>query len=354
LNLSHPLTFSFWYDVVYHVLSCLPIDHRDASRLYEPSYTQWVSRHFPTESQSQRTLPTDLQIIATLYNQGERSFQLHSFPLLFDSFQSFNDSIGSTFDSISRDSFNEEQLAGVLAKSISPELMELFRIAIWTEACSGYSLLHQEHITPLYKEQIPALEAEFSSLSDGIPGLADTRFMVSHPLRRFGRLLQTDNNGANHSSSSGGPLIVIGLPNRALEIPLWAPVIQGCHEYVLSKVLNIPISAPSDLAGTGHSTRSDSAGYYIHMAPEMMALSIEARLFNSIESYRSHYRHWASRCLRPSCKALAANLPWEISHIPENDDIDTLVDWLSSGEVVPVSLRDIFSSLAKKYFNLSF
>jgi len=353
LKLTHPLAYSSWYDLVYHVLSCLPIDNRDASRLYDPSYVQWVNDHFPPDAQEQRTLPADLQILTTLYNQGEKSFNLHSFPLLFDHFEAFNDSMGSTFDSINWDSSDKSGLAGVLAKNISPELLELFRITLWSEAGSGYALLHREHVTPLYNERIPALESELELISDHIPGLADTRFMVSHPLRRFGRLLHAHPGAADVSDTSRSPLIIIGLPVESLEVPVWAPVLQGCHEFVLNKVLDIPISGTADSSSGVHSTRSGTSGYYNHMAPEIMALSIEARLFNSIESYRTHFHQWASRCLPPSCRALASNLPWNISHIPENDGIETLVDWLSSGEAVPESLRDFFSSRILQHFNLS-
>jgi hypothetical protein len=84
------------------------------------------------------------------------------------------------------------------------------------------------------------------------------------------------------------------------------------------------------------------------MAPEIMALSIEARLFK--EKYRDRFCTWIKGCLPPTCKALAAALPWKVKNIPQGDDIDTLVDWLASAEIVPDSLEELTISVFG-YFN---
>lgn len=169
----------------------------------------------------------------------------------------------------------KKQMADFLIEHIPVELLGLFRIALWSEAKAGYRELHREHIVPLYQKQIPVLENEFSTIVHEVKGLADARFKVSHPLRRFGRLLWPGKE----------PLIFIGLPDSELDVPVWAPVMQGCHEYVLSKVINLP----GGFMGTErlHSTRASSEGYFYHMAPEIMALSIEARLFK--EKYRDRF-----------------------------------------------------------------
>jgi hypothetical protein len=322
------MEYSSWYDLVFHVLANLPVARGDASRLYDPRYVQWVNRKFPPTTPEERTLPADSSLIAALYDRAEKAFHLNNFPLLFNDFEEFNATMDQTFDKISWGDSQKSQMAGFFMKNLPPELVELFRIALWSEANAGYWELHREHIIPLYKKQIPGLEHELSTIAEKVRGLANVRFMVSHPLRRSGRLLWPGNEKE--------PLVVIGLPDNELDVPVWAPVIQGCHEYVLSKVLNTAVTSAS------HTTRPNSQGYFYHMAPEITALSIEARLFKG--DYRDWFCQWIKGCLPPTCKALAGVLPWEVKNIPQGEDTGTLVDWLASGEAVPDSQKKIYES----------
>ncbi|NIM80878.1 MAG: hypothetical protein GTN68_21410 [Candidatus Aminicenantes bacterium] len=338
MSLTYPLEYSCWYDLVFHVLANLPVDPRDAGRLYDSKYIHWVNQRFSPTAPEQRTLLSDAPLITGLYNKTEKAFHLNRFPLLFNNFDDFNGTIESTFDQISWKDPKKKQMADFLIEYIPVELLELFRIALWSEAKAGYQELHLEHIVPLYKKQIPVLENEFSTIVNEVKGLADSRFKVSHPLRRFGRLLWPGKE----------PLIFIGLPDNELDVPAWAPVMQGCHEYVLSKVINLP----GAFMGTErlHSTRRDTEGYFYHMAPEIMALSIEAWLFK--EKYRDRFCNWVKGCLPPTCKALAAALPWKVENIPQGEDIDTLVDWLASIEMVPDSLKEFYLSI-RDWFSAS-
>jgi hypothetical protein len=288
------LDYSSWYDLVFHVLASLPIDPGDAGRLYDPTYIHWVNRRFPPTAPGQRTLLSDAPLITGLYNKTGKAFHLNRFPLLFNGIDDFNGTIESRFEQISWGDPGKKQMADFLIEYIPVELLELFRIALWSEAKAGYREMHREHIVPRYEKQIPVMENEFSTIVNEVKGLADAHFKVSHPLRRFGRLLWPGKE----------PLIIIGLADSELDVPDWAPVMQGCHEYVLSKVINLP----GAFTGTGalHSTRAGSEGYFYHLAPEIMALSIEARLFK--ETYRDRFCSWIKGCLPPTCQALAAAL----------------------------------------------
>ena len=65
-----------WYDLVYHVLSYLPLDRADASSLFDERYVSWCNRRFvehtPAGTPVPRTLPADASLIASLYAASKR------------------------------------------------------------------------------------------------------------------------------------------------------------------------------------------------------------------------------------------------------------------------------------------
>ncbi len=332
MKLKNKPVYSLWNDLVFHTLSCLPVEAREAGNLYDPRYVAWWDRLFPAEAKEQRTLTTDAPMIAKMYQNAQQAFKLNIFALIFNEFDEFNATMETMFPDITFQEPLKQQMADSMVHSLPADLLEMFRIAMWSEAQSGFFDLHRQHVVPIYDAGIPELEEQFALLADHVNGLADTRFLVSHPLRRAGRLL------FRHPV----PQIAIGIPNGDLQVPAWAPAIQGCHEYILSKTLD-RVNIRAD-----HNPRVGSAGHYAHMAPEMISLSVEAHLLK--DTLGAHYHQWLAGVLSSNCVQLADALPWEIKSekIPQTDGVDTVADWLASGDAIPSELQPNFVSLCNE------
>ena len=88
-----------WYDVVYHVLSHLPVAADDASCLYDQEYVKWSDRHF-TGPGPTRTMSPDATLMAELYNASKRGFLLNAWPTLWHDTAAFLRDAATDFDAL--------------------------------------------------------------------------------------------------------------------------------------------------------------------------------------------------------------------------------------------------------------
>lgn len=311
------LRTSSWTDLVYHLLACLPVGAGDASNLYDSAYRRWAEAAFASP---ERTLAEDAAALALLYRQNLEAHLLHAFVLLYDDERLFLERVRRRFGELDWPDEERRVLARQLERRLSPELIELFRIALWCEARAGYLQLRDAELEACYRRAIPALQEEVGRLAERVPGLSRVDWIVSHPLRRHGRLLQR----------AGAPLIVTGIATPDLGVSCAAVLLQGLHEFVLCQVQALTPAGRS-------SPRRDAPHFAGYLAAELTTLTLTARLLAGTAD-EAAYREWLAALFPKGCGSLP-ELPWGV---PREGD---LIERLTSGELAPPQTRDELPAL---------
>jgi len=283
LDSAFSLRIDAWYDLVYHVLSYLPLPGPDASSLFDEGYVAWCERRFaeptPAGAPVPRTLLADAPLMASLYAASKRGFLLHAWPLLHDGIDDFRRTAATDFARLTWTSSHREQLAGAIRANTHPALPDLFRTALWSELANGYETFHQENVVPRSESYREAFVSELSRLAGDLPGLVDGAWVLSHPLRTHGRLL---------CPPAAGPIIVVGVADEELGVAESLPLMQGCHEYFIWKVRSaVPV-------GEGWSSVVGQPGYEAFRAVEDAALVLGARFFTG-SRWEAPHRTWLGR-----------------------------------------------------------
>jgi len=272
-----------WYDLVYHVLTHLPVDPRDASALYDEAYLRWSERQFAEHTGlaagPPRTLVADAPLIASLYDASEQGFLLHAWPLLYDGVEQFLEAMGADFGQLTWPDEDRRRLAAAIGSATHPALADLFRTALWSELTAGYETIWRDRVLPRSQQYAGFFGEELHRLAEDLPGLGEPRWVLSHPLRAHGRLFPR---------AGGRPIIAVGVADAELGVAEFLPVIQGCHEYFLVRIQSrVPDAGPwTTLAGR--------RGYGAFWEPESAALALGARFFTGTRWEAAH-RTWLRR-----------------------------------------------------------
>ena len=278
---------SLWYDLVYHVLSYLPLPGSDASTLFDELYIRWCDRwfaeHAPEDELAPRTVAEDAAILARLYADSERGSLLHAWPLLHDGVNDFRRNIQDDFTALAWSSPQRKVLADEICRGTEPALPDLFRTALWSELVNGYDAFHKERIAPVAEAYRERFTRQLTELASDLPALSQPVWVLSHPLRHHGRLLWP---------SPATPVIAVGVADDELNVSESAPVMQGCHEYF---VLKAQAALPTIESGSPAAGRSGHEAFQIL---ENAALTLGARFFaNSL--WEEAHQEWL-RCIFPA------------------------------------------------------
>ena len=280
------ISWSLWSDLVFHVLSHLPISPKDASRLYRREYVEWSEKSFSDYTkESPRLLKQDAPLIAALYDSSPKAYFLNGFSAFHNSCDDFLKSISLPFAKIKWTTNYLARRAAHLVSQIPENLLEMFRIALWDELRSGYDEIHNREIIPLYKARKTQIFLMLSELSRFITGLDQVQWQISYPLGPYGRLFWIP--PATKKIAIGLPSPPVTKSDTQLPLSSWMPMFQGCHEFVLSFVL-------AKLPRKPTSTRTDSSEYQGHLEPERLALSVDAGLFYKTD-LAGHFQCWLSQ-----------------------------------------------------------
>ncbi len=98
--LGHPLRTSAWFDLVFHLLSSLPVSQDDASSLFDLGYLSWVEQHWPSPAQQSRVLLQDQALLAELYARERGSYYLATLALLFDDIDHLSSTMTVAFEEL--------------------------------------------------------------------------------------------------------------------------------------------------------------------------------------------------------------------------------------------------------------
>jgi radical SAM protein with 4Fe4S-binding SPASM domain len=259
---------SLWYDLVYHVLSYLPLPGSDASTLFDEVYIRWCDRwfaeHAALDKSTPRTVTEDADILARLYADSERGSLLHAWPLLHDGVNDFRHNIQDDFATLAWSSSQRKLLAAEICRGTEPALPDLFRTALWSELVNGYDVFHEQRIAPVAAAYREKFTRQLVELTSDLPALSQPVWVLSHPLRRHGRLLWP---------SPATPVIAVGVADDELDVSESAPVMQGCHEYF---VLKAQAALPATESGSPAAGRSGHESFQIL---ENAGLTLGARFF---------------------------------------------------------------------------
>ncbi len=283
-----------FYDLVFHGLAYLPVDRRDASRLHERRYVKWADQGLGRGGLAvARTLPGDAERLARLYDAAPGAARLQGFALLHGDVAEFMDSVPHAFAEVPWPHAAARRRAAAFAAAVPLELLELFRIALWSEVRGGFLQWHRRVFLPQYQHRLAGLEADLRTLGKHVPGLDPGQVFASLPLCQHGRLLWP---------RPDAPHVVVGLAMKELDVPPWTPAFQAAHEHLLGVVTRV--AAPPAEAPT---PRPDLPGYAAFRAPEDVALCLGARLFAASPLARQH-SDWFRRLLPNTAAEAAAAL----------------------------------------------
>lgn len=276
-----------WFDLVYHTLSHLPVPADDASSLFDEAYVRW-SEKWLGEAGLQagsmpRTLLLDAALMAELYAASRQGFLLHAWPLLWDDAEAFLREAGTDFEKLPWPTPDRAALAQAIRANTEPPLPELFRTALWSELANGYQAAWQQVVAP----RVAAYRCEFlrmlGEITKSLPELGGFSWVLCHPLRRHGRLLER--GGAQ-------PFVIVGVADTELGVSLSHPVIQGCHECFVRQ------ARAATSADASWATIPGRPGHEAFQAVERTALSRGARFFLG-SAWEGAYLDWL-RCVFPA------------------------------------------------------
>lgn len=270
-----------WHDLVYHMLSYLPVGSDDASSVFGERYVAWADAHLAAggagDEDVPRTITLDAAPMAALYASSRKGFLLHSLPLLWDDVESFLANAKSDFNEIDWPDEHRAQLAAALRAAVHPTLVELFRIALWSELRNGFQTFWPSTIAPRSRAYAQQLQDEIVALGELLPGLCGLEWVLCHPLRGHGRLLLR--------RPARPPLVAVGVADPALNVSAPHPVLQGCHEYFVSVVQR------AGALGGEIATVPGRAGYAAFREQEEAALTLGARVLGN-SPWRDAYFAW--------------------------------------------------------------
>jgi len=321
-----------WIDLVFHTLSFLPVDPTDASSLYDERYVDWANAHLPAPDDARRTLVADAEHIAAVYDATRGAHRLHGYVRLHRDLDDFLHTAARELSQLSWPDASTTAEAQALQSEVPEVLLELFRIALWGEVQAGYPALRERQLESAYTHATGTFAEALAALT-GLPEVHQVDWWLSHPLRRAGRLLQ--------SGGDARPQIVVGIPDEALDVPIWAPLIQGVHELLLSRVCALMPDGDED-----RGTRAGQEGWAAFFGPELVALCWGARLLRRgvtaatfPEWLRTYYPQGVEDLL-PQLDAAG----FQPKRMPTRDhrNITTLIDLLATGDALDPALVPIF------------
>ena len=265
-----------WVDLVFHTLARIPVSRRDASRLYGDEYESWVRANMPeTANAHLATLPADASLLAKLYDGSDQAFGLHAFATMYTDIPTFMSQVSVSLEEAEL-GIGGRKVADRLSETLSPELLELFRIAVWGEVQAGYRELRDGVVQGLYDRYLASLSAGLTALAPRLPGLSSVQWLCCHPLRRAGRVLRWPEDDS--------VTILVGCADPGLGVPQWAPVLQACHEYLVHRVVH----AARGVGQGTLATRRGAKGYGRHMALETVALALGASVMRDSDLEAEH------------------------------------------------------------------
>jgi len=276
--LSRPsLADSPWLDLCWHGLAQLPLPAGDAASLHDPVYIAWCDQHLRAEL---RTLPSDAAQLAAWVGQAKHGHWLQLWPALHKSVEDFADQAGRPFREVCWQDAQRQQLAIALQRALPTALIEVFRAGLWGELRAGYLELREHQVLERLAGERLAIAQDLAVLGRHVAAVHRVDWLVCHPLRRHGRLLRGPT-----------PTIAIGLPDPVLDVPRYAPILQGWHELVLLHVHRLGADVgPGD-------PRAGRPGHATHQRVERLALTLGARLLDVPELLEPQ-RRWLQRVLR--------------------------------------------------------
>jgi hypothetical protein len=323
-----------WGDLIHHTLAHLPVAPHDASSLYREQYVRWAESRLPRPADPRRTLRQDADRLAALYDASPGAHGLQGFATLHRDLDAFGRTARFDFLSIPWDLAADAERAATLTRGLDPTLVELFRIALWGEIHAGYVTLH-ETLRPQYQATAAHLTEGLARLQARLPHLGDVDWRLSHPLGHAGRLVWEPDTAVRR--------ITVGIPDPALQVPSWAPFVQGVHEFLLSEVHTALL--PDGSTGP-RDTRPDRPGWSGFFGPELLTLCLDARVLGT-GPHADPLRRWLARYypnreadLTPQLAA-AGFTPQQPCPVGE----DGFCSWLATGAVLPRPLRASFDSL---------
>lgn len=262
------ILMSPWHDLVYHALSHLRVPADDASSLHSDAYSTWCREHLEAAGLRSgavpRTLLLDAPLLGELYARSPQGFLLHAWPLLWDGIPGFLAEAGRDLAELSWPTPGRAALAAAIQENTAPPLPELFRTALWSELANGYEDAWRQVVAPrgdAYRGEFLGILGE---LAQCLPELHSFEWVLCHPLRRHGRLLECPGERS---------LVVVGVADAELGVPSMHPVLQGCHEaFVRRARLASPGEAP-------WATVPGRPGHGAFAAVERAALGMGARFF---------------------------------------------------------------------------
>ena len=294
-NRSLSLRVDPWVDLVYHALSHLPVASGDASSLFDERYVAWSARRLaeraPGTAGPPRTLPADAPLMAALVDASPQGFLLHAWPLLWDGLDGFLRTVGTDFESLPWADEERERLAAAIRAHTHPALPDLFRTALWSEVANGFERFWHETVAPRARAYEDAFRRWMGPLAERLPGLRDVAWVLCHPLRTHGRLLQR---------AAAAPVIAVGVADAELAVAEAHPVMQGCHEHLVGRVQAADVWAAAPWA-----TVAGRGGYEAFQAVEDAALTVGARRFVG-SRWETPYLAWLSPLFPETTPAEAA------------------------------------------------
>ncbi len=325
-----------WIALVHHCLAYLPVSCEDASSLYNEDYIRWAEAGLPRPADARRTLTQDAERLAALYDATPGAHLLQGFASLHGDVDDF---LRTTRFALEDNGWPDHAVAeGVraLARSLGSELVELFRIALWGETHAGYLALH-DTLRPQLRSAAATLAESLTRLQPRLPNLGDVEWMLCPPLGRAGRL--------SWSRPHGQRSILVGAAVPELGVPVWAPLLQGVHEYLLSEVHASVDTTHRDDAPVSD-TRPGRPGWSHFFVPELITLCLDCRVHGRGFT-AAPLRQWLTRFYPDGEADLAPQLA-EAGLTPEHPcptGSEGFVSWLARGDVLPSSLRPPFESL---------
>jgi hypothetical protein len=318
---------SAWVDLVFHGLAHLPVDQRDASRLHDPGYVEWAAARL---SGAERTLPLDAGHLAALYDRVAEAPLLQALAVLHDDVAELMRTASQPFASFAWGDAAHAELARHLAGALPEALIDLFRIGLWGEVRAGYLRVRERELAPRYEAGAGTFAAEMARLGARCAWLARPAYCLSHPLLAAGR--------AFRPPGTVEPLVIVGIEDTALGVPREAPVLQAVHETMV--ILAQEQLPPGDRVAA---CRWDRPGFAAHLGPEVVALSLGARLLSRDALARAH-AEWLARLYPGGLVEAQAELE-RAGLQPRRrgcggTDPQALARWLASGDAVPEGYED--------------
>lgn len=312
VQLAPELPSSAWLDLCWHGLALLPLPAGDAASLYDPRYIAWTNQYLQPQA---RTLPTDAATLAHWLARAPHGHWLHALPQLHSSVEEFAEQARRPFGEVRWADPQRQRLAQALERALPAELIEVFRAGLWGELRAGYLGVRDQHVEQRLAAQRTQLSADLGILAQHFAAVQRVQWRASHPLRRHGRLFRGEPQ----------PTIAIGIPDPELQLPRFAPVLQGWHELVLLHVLRtLPALGSVD-------PRAGTPGHAAHQQAERWALTLGARLLAVPELLVSQ-GDW---------------LRWVLRRVPAAQGADAGA-WLASGALLPGSSASEIDALAEE------